>query len=51
VLGEILARGLVRLIARKSSPNKAFSGDSSLDFTRQPSGHHDRIDGGKSRHG
>lgn len=38
-IGEILARGLVRLEARKSSKRVAVSGESSLDFLAIQSGH------------
>jgi len=40
-LGEILARGLIRLHARKSSPLSADRGDSSVDFLPDRSGHAD----------
>jgi hypothetical protein len=38
-LGEILARGVIRLLARKSSGLPADPGDSSLDFTACRSSH------------
>ena len=38
-IAEILALGLMRLQARKSSELSASSGESSLDFTGQQSGH------------
>jgi hypothetical protein len=40
-LGQILAAGLVRLHARKSSPLSADRGDSSVDFLPDRSGHAD----------
>ena len=40
-LGQILAFGLVRLQARKSSPLSADRGDSSVDFLPDRSGHAD----------
>jgi hypothetical protein len=38
-LAEILARGLIRLRAAKSSPLSADDGESSLDFPPDQSGH------------
>ena len=38
-LGQILARGLVRLHARKSSPLSAYDGDSFVDLPPHQSGH------------
>jgi hypothetical protein len=38
-LAEILALGLMRLLARKSSELSAQGGESSLDFTGKQSGH------------
>ena len=38
-LGEILARGFVRLRARKSSAISADRGESCVDFVRDGSGH------------
>jgi hypothetical protein len=38
-IAEILAAGLMRLVARKSSPIFADTGDSSLDFSATESGH------------
>lgn len=38
-LGELLARGVVRLKARKSSQLSADYGDSSLDLTPDQRGH------------
>jgi hypothetical protein len=38
-IAEILAAGLMRLVARKSSPIFANTGDSSLDFSATKSGH------------
>ena len=38
-LGQILARGLIRLHARKSSALPADRGDNSVDFSRDRSGH------------
>jgi hypothetical protein len=38
-IAEILAVGLVRLVARKSSPILANTGESSLDFSALKSGH------------
>lgn len=38
-LGQILAAGLMRLHARKSSPLSADRGDSSVDFLPDRSGH------------
>jgi len=40
-LGEILAAGLMRLHARKSSPLSADRGDSFVDFLPDRSGHAD----------
>jgi len=40
-LGEILARGLIRLRSRKSSPLSPDRGDSCLDFPPRRSGHAD----------
>jgi hypothetical protein len=40
-LGQILAAGLMRLHARKSSPLSADRGDSSVDFLPDQSGHAD----------
>ena len=38
-IAEILARGLIRLHARKSSPLSADRGDSSVDLPPHQSGH------------
>ncbi len=38
-IGELLALGLVRLSARKSSPLSSRTGDSSVDCLATPSGH------------
>lgn len=38
-IGQILARGLVRLERRKSSKRAAANGESSLDFVAIQSGH------------
>jgi hypothetical protein len=38
-IANILAAGLMRLVARKSSPIFADTGDSSLDFSATESGH------------
>jgi hypothetical protein len=38
-IGEILATGLMRLAARKSSVKAAVCGESSLDFSPDQSGH------------
>jgi hypothetical protein len=38
-IGEILAAGLMRLRARKSSPKSPDPGESSLDFSPHQSGH------------
>jgi hypothetical protein len=38
-IGEILAAGLMRLEARKSSQTSAASGESSLDISPAESGH------------
>jgi hypothetical protein len=38
-IAEILAAGLIRLSARKSSGKRTESGESSLDFTAIKSGH------------
>lgn len=38
-IGELLARGLIRLLARKSSPLSADCRDSSLDLPANQSGH------------
>jgi hypothetical protein len=40
-IAEILATGLMRLRARKSSPKSADFGESSVDFSRHQSGHAD----------
>jgi hypothetical protein len=40
-LGELLARGVMRLQARKSSRLSADRGDSSVDFLPDQSGHAD----------
>ena len=42
-IAEILARGLMRLHARKSSPLSADRGDSSVDFLPDRSGHADTL--------
>jgi len=42
-LGQILAAGLMRLHARKSSPLSADRGDSSVDFPPDRSGHADTL--------
>ncbi len=38
-IAEILAAGLMRLVASKSTPNSADTGDSLLDFSPSESGH------------
>ncbi len=38
-VAEILATGVMRLVARKSSTKQAGSGESSLDFVPSQSGH------------
>ena len=38
-VADILAAGLIRLLARKSSPLSAELGESCLDFTAPQSGH------------
>ncbi len=38
-IAEILAAGLMRLVAQKSSPISTDTGDSSLDFSATESGH------------
>jgi hypothetical protein len=38
-IAEILAVGLMRLVARKSSPISAENGESSLDFSATESAH------------
>lgn len=38
-LGSILAAGLIRMKANKSSPLSADGGESSVDFTAPKSGH------------
>jgi len=38
-IAEILGAGLMRLAGRKSSPNSCDSGESSLDFSPDQSGH------------
>lgn len=38
-IAEILAAGLQRVIARKSSQTSAEAGESSLDFSPEQSGH------------
>jgi hypothetical protein len=38
-VAEILAAGLMRLLARKSSELSAAAGETSLDFTGDQSGH------------
>jgi hypothetical protein len=40
-IAEILATGLMRLHARKSSPKSADFGESSVDFSPHQSGHAD----------
>jgi hypothetical protein len=40
-IAEILAAGLMRLSARKSSPKSADFGESSVDFSPHQSGHAD----------
>ena len=45
-LAEILAAGLMRLQARKSSGKSAGSGESSLDCPAHRSGHPNPYDGG-----
>ena len=42
-LGQILAAGLMRLHARKSSPLSADRGDSSVDFPPDRSSHADTL--------
>jgi len=37
-IGRLLARGLIRLRVRKSTPKSAQAGESSLDFTPDQSG-------------
>ncbi len=46
-LGQILARGLIRLHARKSSRLSADHGDSCVDFRTSPSSHAVTQTGGK----
>lgn len=47
-IAEILAAGLIRLSARKSSGKRSESGDSSLDLPAIKSGHPKPIYGGGS---
>jgi len=47
-LGELLALGLMRLHARKSSPLSADRGDSSVDFSPDRSGHAQHPNGRKA---
>jgi hypothetical protein len=47
-IAEILARGLIRLHARKSSSLSADRGDSSVDFSPDRSGHAQHPDGRKA---
>jgi hypothetical protein len=48
-LGRILAAGLIRMKARKSSPLSADVGESSVDNTAPKSGHATRNSGGITR--
>ena len=43
-IAEILAAGLMRLVARKSSPISADPGESSLDLSAAESGHPTPVD-------
>jgi hypothetical protein len=43
-IAEILAAGFMRLVARKSSPIFADTGDSLLDFSATESGHPTPVD-------
>ena len=43
-IAEILAAGLMRLMARKSSPISADIGEVSLDFSATKSGHPTTVD-------
>jgi hypothetical protein len=45
-IAEILAAGLIRLHARKSSPFSAHTGESSLDCPARQSGHADALSHG-----
>ena len=47
-IAEILAAGLMRLMARKSSPISADVGESSLDFSAAESGHPTPVERRKS---
>ncbi|RKE65786.1 hypothetical protein DFP91_5833 [Pseudorhodoplanes sinuspersici] len=44
-IGEILAAGLMRLSARKSSAKPTAIGESSLDFLPNQSGHPNPVNG------
>lgn len=48
-LGRILAAGLIRLRANKSSLLSADQGESSVDFSAPKSGHATRNSGGMTR--
>jgi hypothetical protein len=43
-IAEILAAGLMRVVARKSSPISADTGESSLDISGHQSGHPTPVD-------
>jgi hypothetical protein len=48
-LGRILAAGLIRMRAKKSTPLSADGGESSVDLARTKSGHATRNSGGMTR--
>jgi hypothetical protein len=48
-LGRILAAGLIRMKAHKSSPLSADRGESTVDMSRPKSGHATRNSGGMTR--
>ena len=48
-LGRLLAAGLIRMKANKSSPLSADSGESSVDYVAPKSGHATRNSGGPTR--
>ena len=48
-LGRILAVGLIRMRATKSTPLSADGGESSVDLPRPKSGHASRNSGGMTR--
>ena len=50
-LAALLAAGLTRLLARKSSGKSADARDCSLDFAANQSGHPDALLGRETRHG